>query len=124
MTPERKSSIVLLVLLSLLVFVYNLGAGIQLINGVEPSATSEFLYQAAFLCGVVWWLRSVGRSPALPVYCPGLLVGAGWLIIIPYHLLKTRGVKGLLPLLALVGSFVVAYILAVIAYMLLASNPP
>jgi hypothetical protein len=107
----------MLVLLGLLVFVYNFGAGIYYVNGLEPLPTFEFLYNAAFLCGVVWWLRAeAGRSAVQPVYCYGLLVGMGWFIIIPYHLLKTRGVKGLIPLLALIGSFVFAYILTVIVY--------
>jgi len=125
MTTERKSSLIMLGLLSLLIFVYNTGAGIQLVYGSEPSATSQFLYHAAFICGVVWWLKAEGRSAVQPVYCEGLLVGAGWFIIIPYHLLKTRGAKGLIPLVVLITSFVIAQILTIILYVaLLASNPP
>jgi hypothetical protein len=107
----------MLVLLGALVFVYNLGAGIYRVTELEPSPTVEFLYSAAFLCGVVWWLQAeVGRSAVQPVYCSGLLVSIGWLIIIPYHLLKTRGARGLLPLLALISSFIIAQILSLILY--------
>lgn len=107
----------MLVLLGLLVFVYNFGAGIYYVNGLEPLPAFEFLYSAGFLCGVVWWLRAdAGRSTVQPVYCSGLLVGIGWFIIIPYHLLKTRGARGLIPLVALIASFVIAYILTVIVY--------
>lgn len=109
MITERKSSLIMLVLLGALVFVYNVGAGIYYVNGLEPLPTFEFLYNAAFLCGVVWWLQAEARETAVQrVYCSGLLVGAGWLIIIPYHLLKTRGTRGLIPLFALIGSFIVA----------------
>lgn len=101
----------------ILVFVYNFAAGIYLAQGMEPLPTVEFLYSSAFLCGVVWWLNAeVGRSAAKSVYCRGLIVAAGWLIIIPYHLLKTRGARGLIPLVALTGSFVVAHISALVVY--------
>jgi hypothetical protein len=121
MNLERKASLIMLVLLGLLVFVYNLGADIYYARGLEPSPTFEFLYTAAFLCGVVWWLNAeTGNSAVKPVYCSGLLVGTGWLFIIPYHLLKTRGLKGFIPLFALIGSFIAAHITAIVLNILLA----
>jgi len=121
-----RSSVVMLVLLGLLVFVHTFGSGIYDANGLERLATFEFLYEVAFLCGVVWWLQAeVRRSAVQQVYCSGLLVGAGWFFIIPYHLLKTRGARGFIPLLALIGTFILAYILAVIfVLLLLPLNPP
>ena len=108
------------VLLSLLVFVYTLSAGIYAVYGVEPLPTAEFLYTGAFFCGLIWWLQADrGRSAVKPIYCLGLLMSIGWLIIIPYHLLKTRGAKGLIPLLALAGSFVIPQILTMILYVFL-----
>ena len=107
----------MLVLLTILIFVYHTGATIYYLKGWEPLPTIEFLDQAAFLCGVVWWLNAEAkRSAVTSVYCPGLLVGIGWLIIIPYHLLKTRGARGLIPLFALIGAVVVAHFVAVIFY--------
>jgi uncharacterized membrane protein len=74
-----------LALLAILVFVYHFGIGIYSAGGLEASFAFEFLYTAAFLCGVVWWLRAEARRYAVKlVYCPGLLVGVGWMIIIPY----------------------------------------
>ena len=106
-------------LLCVSVFVYNFGAGIYLARGIEPLPTFEFLYTAAFVCGVVWWLNAeVKRSAVKPIYCAGLLVGIGWFVIIPYHLFKTRGLRGALPLLALIGSFVAAHLLAIVVYFL------
>ena len=114
---DRSNSLVMLVLLGVSVFVYNFAAGIYFATGEEPLPTLEFLYQAAFLCGVVWWLQAeVVRSAVTPVYCSGVLVGLGWLFIIPYHLLKTRGFKGLIPLFALIGAFLAAHILALVVY--------
>jgi len=110
----------MLVLLMILVFIYNFSAGVYYAHGLEPLPSVEFLYTAAFLCGVVWWLNAeAGRSAVQPVYCRGLLVSIGWLFIIPYHLLKTRGARGLIPLLALTASFVIAYICAGVVSMIL-----
>lgn len=107
----------MLILLAILIFIYNFIAMFYALSGMEPLATVEFLYIAAFPCGVVWWLRSEKRKSAVtPIYCEGLLASYGWLFIVPYHLLKTRGVRGLLPLLVLVGSYVGSQILAVIFY--------
>ena len=121
-----KSASIMLVLLALLVFVCEFSAGVYFMYGLEPLPTVQFLYHGAFLCGLIWWLQAdAGMSVVKRVYCPGLLVSSGWLIIVPYHLIKTRGVKGLLPFLVLIGSYVVAYILTLLLYVLLvAFNPP
>ncbi len=110
------------VLLVILVFVYNFSTGIYRAAGLDPLPEFEFLYTAAFLCGVIWWLRAEARRhPVWPIYCPGVLVGMGWIVIIPYHLIKTRGMRALIPLLALIGSFLTAHILAVIIYVILST---
>jgi hypothetical protein len=109
----------MLFLLGVLVFVYHIGIGIYNARGLEPSPIFEFLYNGAFVCAVVWWLRAeVKSSPVARTYCEGLLVNVGWLFIIPYHLLKTRGFKGLIPLLALICTFIASQALAGIIYLL------
>jgi hypothetical protein len=115
LNTERKTSLVMLVLLGVSVFVYNFSAGLYNAGGLEPPLTAQFLYEGAFLCGVIWWLRAEA-SAITPVYCSGMVVGLGWLCIIPYHLIKTRRWRGLIPLFALVGSFLTAHILALIVY--------
>ena len=110
------------VLLVILIFVYHFGIGTYSALGLEPLPTFEFLYSAAFLCGIVWWLKAEARRYGLkPVYCLGLFVGIGWIIMIPYHLFKTRGVRGLIPLLTLIVSAVAAHVLAQLLYMALSN---
>jgi hypothetical protein len=117
MIAERKTSLTMLVLLGILVFIYHFGVALYYAQGLEPSPTFEFLYRAAFICGMVWWLKAeTGMSPVVSIYCPGMLVGIGWLIVIPYHLLKTRGLQGLLPFLALMGILVVSRIVVEIVH--------
>ncbi|HJS25138.1 MAG TPA: hypothetical protein VJ751_12340 [Pyrinomonadaceae bacterium] len=113
----------MLILLGVLMFVYHLGRGIYFARGLEPLPTVEFLYTAGFICGVVWWLRADAKSSAVTrTYCDGLLVGIGWIFIIPYHLFKTRGVKGLIPLFALILTFIASYVLAAIVSLLLSDG--
>jgi len=105
----------MLVLLIILIFIYHIGAGLYYLYGLEPLPTFEFLYHAAFLCGVVWLVRAETKHSAVSsVYCHGLLVGIGWLIILPYHLIRTRGARGLISVFALLGSFLFARILMAI----------
>ena len=107
----------MLILLMILIFIYYFTAMFYQLSGMEPLATVEFLYIAALPCGVVWWFRSEKRKSAVThVYCDGVAACYGFMFTIPYHLLKTRGVKGLLPLLALVGSYIGSQVLAVIIY--------
>ena len=116
---KLSPSLIMLILFGALVFVYHLGHGIYFALGLEPLPSFEFLYTAGFLCGVVWWLRAETKSsPVVWNYCDGLLVGIGWIFIIPYHLLKTRGVKGLIPLFALIFTFIASNALAVVIYVL------
>ena len=114
----------MLVLLAILIFIYNFGATFLMLSGSEISPAGKLLYAAALPCGAIWWLRSDARRSVInSLYCQGMLVGYGWLVTLPYHLLKTRGAKGFLPLLLLIGSYVSAPIAAGIAYLLLFGPP-
>jgi len=111
----RKTSIILLVLLIALMVVNHVGVIIYLAAGLEPLPLFEFLYTFGFLCGVVWFLKAEsGRSAAARAYCPGVTIGIGWLFLLPYHLLKSRGVRGLIPLFALLGTYLALQTLEVI----------
>jgi hypothetical protein len=105
------------VLLCILIFIYHFGLGIYYVLGTEPLPTFEFLYSAGFLCGVVWWLRAEAKNSVMKqIYCPGLLIGWASIIVVPYHLFKTRGIKALIPLSLLIGSYVAAYLATAILY--------
>ena len=124
MIAEQNRSVAMLVLLGALIFIYHLDLGILKDRGLEPLPALEFLYPAMFYCGVVWWLRAEAKkSPVTQMYCPGLIAITAWPIIISYHLLKTRGVRGLLPLFALLGTFVLARVLATVIYLAVSGFP-
>jgi hypothetical protein len=107
----------MLVLFAILIFVYHFAGGFYLMMQVEPSPTVEFLYVAGSACAPVWWVKSdTRRSAASSVYCTGLLLGVYWSLTLPYHLLKTRGWKGLLPLLVLIASYLFSQVLVFALY--------
>jgi hypothetical protein len=114
---ERKTSFIILVLLIALIIVYHAGYIVYLAVGLEPLPLFEFLYTFGFLCGVVWFLKAESeRSEAARAYCPGVTIGMGWIFLVPYHLLKSRGVRGLIPLFALIGTYVTLQVLTAIVY--------
>jgi hypothetical protein len=118
MIAGRKRSLIMLVLLGVSIFIYHVGLGIFHASGRKPLPSFEFLYLAMFLCGVVWWLRAETRdSPVTQLYCTGLFAITAWPIIIAYHLLKTRGVKGLIPLFALIATFVFSKVLGAVIFL-------
>lgn len=51
----------------------------------------------------------------------GLFLNIAWPFIMPYYLVKTRGVKGLLVIVAFVGAFIEAYSLGAALYLAAAS---
>jgi len=117
MIADQKKSLIMLALLGVAIFIYHLSSGILDARRLDRLPSVEFLYWAICLCGVVWWLRAEAQSsPATRLYCAGVFAIVAWPIIIAYHLLKTRGVRGLIPLFALIGAFVFARMLAVVIY--------
>ena len=109
----------MLVLLIALMIVYHAGVIIYFVVGLEPLPSFEFLYTFGFLCGVIWFLKAeADRSAVARVYCPGVTIGMGWVFVLPYHLLKSRGWRGLIPLFALVGTYLTLQVLAAIVYLM------
>ena len=114
----------MLILLTILIFIYNFTAMFYQLAGMEPLPTVEFLYIAALPCGIVWWFRSEKRQTAVTqVYCEGVTACYGFVFTVPYQLLKTRGLKGLLLLLVLVASYIGSQVLAVIFYFVFVAPP-
>jgi hypothetical protein len=105
----------MLVLLAVMMVVYHVGGIIYFVLGEEPLPTFEFLYTCGFLCGIVWFLKAEAeRSAAAHAYCPGITIGMAWFFLLPYHLLKSRGARGLIPLFVLVGIWLALQLLTAI----------
>jgi hypothetical protein len=86
--------------------------GVYLARGAELPPAFVFLYPLCFLWVVGWWLRQDSRARGVRwVFDMGLFLYIAWPVVMPYYLLKTRGTKGLLSILA----FAVAYVGALVA---------
>jgi hypothetical protein len=73
----------------------------------EPPPAFTFLYPLALLWVVGWWLRVDSRQRGVAwVFDMGLFLYIAGPFFMPYYLLKTRGVKGLLVMLAVAGVYV------------------
>ena len=93
----------------LLVFVFL----IQFLNGlyfqlrIEIPGVFDTLSRLALVSLIWWWLREDSRRLGITwVIDLGMFLLMAWPVILPYHLFKTRGLKGFIPILV--------YILAVI----------
>lgn len=92
--------------------VYHVGIIMYFVLGAEPLPTFEFLYMFGFIWGVIWFLRAEAeRSAAAHAYCSGVTIGMAWFLLLPYHLLKSRGARGLIPLSALIGTWLALQVL-------------
>jgi hypothetical protein len=78
-------------------------------------------YPLGFLWIIGWWLRDDSRKQGVGwIYDMGLFLYIAWPFIMPYYLLKTRGLRGLLVTLAFVAVCVGAVILGAALYFALA----
>jgi hypothetical protein len=95
--------------------------GFYLAGEAQPPPAFTLLYALGLLWAVGWWLRrdSIKRGVAW-VFDMGLFLYIAWPFVMPYYLLKTRGAKGLLPILAFVCAYVVALIAGAVLCVLFA----
>ena len=115
MVTERKSSLLILVLLAVMMVVYHVGIIMYFVVGAQPSPTFEFLYMFGFIWGVIWFLRAEAeRSAAAQAYCSGVTIGMVWFVLLPYHLINSRGARGLIPLSALIGTWLALQVLVTV----------
>jgi len=64
----------------------------------------EFLYPIALSWIMWWWLQNDCKRTGInwPLDF-GLLLYVAWMIVVPYHLFKTRGFRGLAGIAAFIG---------------------
>jgi hypothetical protein len=87
---------------------------------IEPPVIFTLVRWIGLVWLMGWWLRNDSRKRALAsVYDMGFFLYLAWPIVMPYYLVKTRGAKGLLFILAfvgvLVGAALVGFTLSVLA---------
>jgi hypothetical protein len=106
-----------------LVYIYlvfmQIAYGVYVSAEFEPPPAFTLVYSVGSLWIVGWWLFTDSRQRGIGwVYDMGLFLSIAWPFILPYYLLKTRGAKGLLVILAFVGTYIVASVVGVALYLL------
>jgi len=95
--------------------------GVYLASGLEQPPIFVLLYFFAFLWIIGWWLQEDARRRGISwVYDSGFLLYVAWPLVMPYYLLKSRGAKGILVVLAFIGVYIGAAVLGMVVYLLLA----
>jgi hypothetical protein len=92
-------------------FVYGLYVGQQ----IEPPAAYSLLHWYAQLWVISWWLLTDSRKRDMAlVYDIGFFLYLVWPLVMPYYLVKTRGLRGLLAVLGFCGAYLGASLAGII----------
>lgn len=109
------------VLLYCFVIVTQIVTGIYLASGLERPPLFRLIYALSFIWIVGWWLRDDSRRRGLQwFYDMGFFLSLAWPLVLPYYLIKSRGVKGLLVILVFGVIYVGATVFGAVCYLLLA----
>lgn len=108
MTNSRLSRIFSpTVLLYAYVAITQIGVGVYTVFEGGPPASFTLASTVGFVWIVGWWLRRDSQRRGIAwVYDMGMFLYILWPLLMPYYLIKSRGVRGLLVVLG----FAVAYI--------------
>lgn len=95
--------------------------GIYLARGIDPPPAFTLIFAAGLLWIVGWWLLKDSRKRDIPwIYDLGFFLTLAWPFVIPYYLLQTRRAKGLLLILAVLGTCIAAQLVGLTIYILVA----
>jgi len=94
--------------------------GIYLAGEIDSPPAFSLTWRLGFLWIVGWWLLTDSRKRGVAwVYDIGMFLYIAWPLIMPYYLLKTRRVKGLLPIFAFIGIYIAGMAIGMALYLLL-----
>ena len=97
--------------------------GVYFASKIELPGAFTLIYPLGLLWIVGWWMLTDSRKRGVAwVYDMGLFLNIAWPLIMPYYLLKTRGAKGLLLILAFIGTYIGAAMVGMALCLLLAAS--
>lgn len=110
-------------LLYIFLVLSQIATGMYLASGLEPSAAFTLISVFGFLWIIGWWLHRDSKRTGVPIaFDMGLFLYVAWPFVLPYYLIKSRGVKGLLVILGFVAVYVGATFIGMIMYVFLAPD--
>jgi hypothetical protein len=104
-------------LLTAFFLIANVGAALYAAAGQEPSGGFAFLIYGGFGVAVAWWIHADARRLGKrEIVDQGWFTYIAWPLVLPYHLFKTRGSRGAVTLVGLVGLYLVTYAIGLVVY--------
>jgi hypothetical protein len=101
----------------------NLGNAFYAAGGREPSGGFVLLYYLGFGYAIAYWIHAdnhrLGRRDSLD---QGWLIFAIWPLALPYHLFKTRRLRGAVTLVGLIALFFATYAVSLLAFFVVRSR--
>lgn len=108
------------IVLCLFVFFTNILNVLYFAYDFQPSAIFELLSALGFWMILCWWLMEDSKKYGFQWFLDiGFFIYIAWIILIPYYLFKTRGLRALITILLFIGILVSGYLLSLIVYFLL-----
>lgn len=99
-----------------IILVGNAGTAVYAANGRPPGSVFLVLYYVGFSTAASWWVLSDCRERGIATSIDhGWFVFYAWPIVVPYHVLKTRGGRGVLLLGGLMLWFLATYFVIAMA---------
>lgn len=86
------------------------------VRETTPSGSTEVLWSFVFAILVTWWAKVDTKGRASPVQreIPSFLMFILWPIILPYHLVKSRGSEGVVLFFGFLTLYLAPYMAVVI----------
>ena len=95
------------------------------INGIIQPAAFEFLQPYGFIGLICWWLqRDSSRTGVSWPLDLGMFLYAAWFLILPYHIIRTRGVRGVLDICIFVGVVIAIWVSLSMALLAFTASEP
>ena len=95
--------------------------GVYAFFRTEPSFVNSILGSYGLLVYVAFWVLDDARKRQdWPCYDFGTFIFFGWPAVVPWYLIRTRGPKGILLALAVLGLLVLPFVTAVLVALLTA----
>ena len=108
-------------LLYIFVILMQTAFGIYAASQIEPPTAFTFIAYVGIMWIMGWWLLVDSRKRGIAgVYDIGFFLAIAWIFIMPYYLLKTRGAKGLLLIVAFLGVYMGSLLAGGILYLVVA----
>jgi len=104
----RRLSIHSFFIVALAIYLGSAGAIFNALD-VEPSAVTFLASWVATLWALASWLKEDSRSHGIKLpFDFGIFIYIAWPVYLPVYLFKTRGLKGLIPILVVLATYILS----------------